>query len=269
MDTGIITPTGVEEKMPLFQIGPYLTGAVREAIAKDMMANAKFQFMKQKMTRFSPEVMFALTDLGYKIVAPFARSRDNVLFSNGGSLFVASKNYVFGRYFDPDKLKDIDGIQVPTDETIGFDKNIANIDNIKNGIVDNNGYVDSTYLDNVTAKEPGVDSNDLLASFLLMNDMLFSERLYKDVLANRKKQTDLQYMTSKPNCICVKRDGEKFSLSYVSDNLGKVGNFIQKLKDNKLIAKYDVLPVPSTELVIQEDTSLKTVDDTPKGLMAK
>ena len=102
-----------------------------------------------------------------------------------------------------------------------------------------------------------------------MNDMLFSERLYKDVLANRKKQTDLQYMTSKPNCICVKRDGEKFSLSYVSDNLGKVGNFIQKLKDNKLIAKYDVLPVPSTELVIQEDTSLKTVDDTPKGLMAK
>ena len=269
MDTGIITPTGVEEKMPLFQIGPYLTGAVREAIAKDMLANAKYQYMRQHMTRFSPDVMFALTDLGYKIVAPFARSRDNVLFSNGGTLFVASKNYVLGRYFNPDLLKDKDGIQVPTDETIAFDKNIANLDKIQNGIVDNNGYVDSTYLDNVTEKDPNNNSNDLLASFLLMNDMLFSERLYKDVLANRKRQSDLEFITSKPNCICVKREGDKFSLSYVSENLGKVGNFIQKLKDEQLIAQYDMLAVPATDLAVQEETSLKEVDDTPTSLLAK
>ena len=269
MDTGIITPTGVEEKMPLFQIGPYLVGVVREAISKDMLANAKYQFMRSKITRFSPEVIFALTDLGYKIVAPFARSRDNVLFSNGGSLFIASKNYVFGRYFDPEKLKDVDGIQVPTDEVIEYDKNITNIDNIKNGIVDNNGYVDSTYLDKVTEKDPANSSNDLLASFLLMNDMLFSERLYKDVLSSRKKMTDLEYITSKPNCICIKRDGDKFNLSYVSDNLGKVGNFIQKLKDEHLIAKYDMLPTPSTDLTVPEDTSLKIVEDEPRGLMAK
>ena len=32
MDTGIITPTGIVENMPMFQIGPYLTGVVREAI---------------------------------------------------------------------------------------------------------------------------------------------------------------------------------------------------------------------------------------------
>ncbi len=48
-----------------------------------------------------------------------------------------------------------------------------------------------------------------------MNDMLFSERLYKDVLSNRKKMTDLEYITSKPNCICIKRDGDKFNLSYL------------------------------------------------------
>jgi hypothetical protein len=99
--------------------------------------------------------------------------------------------------------------------------------------------------------------------------MLFSERLYKDVLSNRKKMTDLEYITSKPNCICIKRDGDKFNLSYVSDNLGKVGNFIQKLKDEHLIAKYDMLPTPSTDLTVPEDTSLKVVEDEPRGLMAK
>ena len=253
MDTSIIGPTGVEERFPLFQIGPMLKGKVTEAIKNDPILNAKFQFMKAGMTRFSPEVMFALTDLGYKIVAPFARCRDKVIFSNGGVLFIASKNYVEGRYFDISKLKDSDGIQIPTDEVIGFDKNITNLDNIKNGIADDNGYVDSTFLDKYTENDVGTDSIDLLASLLLMNDMLFSERLYKDVLSSRKKKTDLEYITSKPNCICVERVGDKFSLSYVSENLGKVGNFIQKLKDQQLIAKYDVLPVPSTELVVQEE----------------
>ena len=267
MDTGIITPTGVEERMPLFQIGPYLVGVVRKEIAKDPILNAKYQFMKKVITRFSPDVMFALIELGYKIVAPFARSRDNVLFSNGGALFVASKNYVMGRYYDPARLKDEDGTPVPTDEVIGFDKDLTNLDKMQNGIIDNNGYVDSTYLDKVTQNDPGQTSNGLLASFLLMNDMLFYESLYKDVLSNRKKQTDLEYITSKPNCICINKEGDKFSLSYVSENLGKVGNFVQKLKDNQLIAKFDMLPTPPTDLTVQEEDSLTVVDDTPKALI--
>ena len=269
MDTGIITPTGVEEKMPLFQIGPYLVGVVRNAIKDDMILNAKYQYMRQCITRFSPEVILALTDLNYKIVAPFAKSVNNVLFSNGGALFMASKNYVCGRYFKPEQLPDSDGYPIPTDEMIKYDKELANIDNIQCGIIDNNGYVDSTFLDPVTKVDPGRTSNVLLASLLLMNDMLFYEPLYKDALKNRKKMNDLEYMTSKPNCICIQRDGDKFNLSYVSDNLGKVGNFIQKLKDQQLIAKYDMLPAPSTDLTVQEEGNLQVVEEKPTGLMAK
>jgi len=263
MDTGIITPTGVIEYMPLFQIGPYLTGVVREELKKDPIMNAKYVFMKEKIKRFDPNVIFALTDLGYKIIAPFAKSRDNVLFSNGGTLFVASKNYVLGRYFKPELLNDKDGIQVPTDETIKYDIDLMNLSEMNEGIIDNRGYVDSSYLDNVTEKTPGKTSNELLASFLLMNDMLFSEHVYKDVISNRKKQTDLEYLTSKPNCICIKRDGEKFNLSYVSENSGKVDFFIKKLEEYKLIAKYDMLPTPPTDLSVQEDNALMVEPEIP------
>ena len=263
MDTGIITPTGIVEYMPLFQIGPYLTGVVREAVKKDPIMNSKYVFMKEKIRRFDTDVMFALTDLGYKIIAPFAKSRDNVLFSNGGTLFIASKNYVMGRYFNPELLKDSDGIQVPTDETIGYDIDLKDFADYKEGIIDNRGYVDSTYLDNVTNKTPGKSSNDLLASFLLMNDMLFSERIYKDVIANRKKQTDLEYLTSQPNCICIKRDGEKFNLSYVSENSGKVDFFIKELEKYGLIAKYDMLPTPPTDLTVQEENDLMVEPEIP------
>ncbi len=268
MDTGIITPNGVFENMAMFQIGPYLTGVVREAIKTDMFLNAKYVFMKDKVTRFNPEVMFALTDLGFKIVAPFAKSRDNVLFSNGGALFVASKNYVLGRYFNPELLKDTEGIQVPTDEIIKYDPNLSNVDNITEGIIDDYGYVDSTYLSNVTNRQPGESRNELLASFLLMNDMLFNERLYKDVLVNRKKKTDLEFITSKPNCVCIKKDPNGFAISYVSDNTGKVGDFIKKLEEKNLIARYEMLPVPPQDLAVQEENDLKVVEETSRSLTA-
>ena len=268
MDTGIITNEGMFEPLPLFQIGPRLEGTVREAIKKDPVANFEFQLMKSQMKRFSPEVMYAIVKLGYKIVAPFAKSRDNVLFSNGGTLFVASKNYVCGKFFEPDKLKDEDGIQVPTDEVIKYDPELTNIDNIDEGIIDEYGYVDSTYLSNATKNNVGKGNLDLLASFLLMNDMLFSERIYKDVLTDRKKKTDLAYITSKPNCVCIKRDGDKFSLSYVSENTGKVEKFIDRLKEEDKIAKYEMLEVPPTDLAVQEENDLQVVEDTPRSLVA-
>jgi len=268
MDTGIITPTGVVENMPLFQIGPYLTGVVREAIKKDMFLNAKYVYMKENMRRFNPDVMFALTDLNYKIIAPFAKSRDSVLFSNGGSLFVASKNYILGRYFNPELLKDKDGIQIPTDETIGYSSDF-DVEKMNEGIIDDLGYVDSGYLTNVTNTTPGQSNNELLASFLLMNDMLFSERIYKDALSNRKNKTDLEFITSKPNCICIKKTGDGFSITYVSENTGKVGALINKMEEDGLISQYEMLPVPPADLVVQEENDLTVVEEIPKGIMTK
>ena len=263
MDTGIITPTGGVQKLAMFQIGPYLEGIVTEAIKKDRQLEKDYEYMESIMSRFNPAVMFALVKLNYKIIAPFAKSINNVLFSNGGTLFAASRDYVQGRYFAPELLDDKVGIQIPTDETIGYDPNFTNISNIKSGIIDDLGYIDSTFLDNYTKNDPNHSSDELLASLMLMNDMLFKEYVYKDVLSHRKRKTDLEFITSKPNCVLIKREPEGFSISYVSDNNGKVGDFLKKLDNEGLIAKYDMLPVPPADLTVQEENDLLVQPEIP------
>lgn len=193
---------------------------------------------KSKITRFSSELEFCLHELGWMIFDPFCQGRDEVLFSNGYRSYVASTDYVKAPNFDRKSIdSDETGFPILTDEYVSYDPELKDYDKMDGGIIDEQGYVSSFFM-------PSMED---LATLELMHKMIRDEKTYIDYLIHKDEfSSALEYLTSKKNVIGIKKinDGS-CTLEFVSENDGKVQDFIEKLKSEGRIAEFS--PLVSSE----------------------
>ena len=97
-------------------------------------------------------------------------------------------------YFEPKAITRTDiGFPILTEEIVGYDRSLENIDSYDDGIVNEKGYISSKM----------VNGNlDALAKVILMHELSRSEELYNHYLKNRGLYlSQLEYLTSLKNLI--------------------------------------------------------------------
>lgn len=189
-----------------------------------------------KCTRFSPSVEFCIHELHMMIKDPLCLGNGEVLASNGKRAYLISEATFNSEGFDVTAVTKEDiGRPVLNDETVGYDPNITNLSLITKGIVDSDGYVDSSFVGSITS----------LGEIVLMDKLFSDKALYEDYIANRVYfSSPLEFITSKPNCIAIAKENERYKLRYVSENDGKVQNFIDTLEQKDLIEENLPLILP-------------------------
>ncbi len=220
--TGVIDTKGKFHQLYFYKIEELCQVLTRKAIDENLELRKKYNAEYHgKITRFSKDVLFCLHELGWMIYDPFSLGREEVLFSNGKRDYIASLDYVqqpgFNRFeVDNEHV----GFPLLTDSFIGY-KKLDSLDGIEEGIIDEEGYVSSAILPSL---------NDL-ATIILMFDMMRDEEVYRDYLENKDIfKTPLEYITSKKNCISIKKlEDETYTISYVTENDGVVKDFIDAL----------------------------------------
>lgn len=241
MKTGVMDSRLEFHELPFYEIEGLCNAIVKTAIEKSEKYKELYEEYEKKVTRFSPAFEFCIHELGWMLYDPFTLGNDEVLFSNGKRCYVASMNYITQPNFDRHNIDNPNvGYPVLYDETIGYDPNIA-IESIKEGIVDEQGYVDSGF----------TESLETLAELEVMFKLMKDKEAYEEYLASRDMYaTKLDYITSKENVISAKKleDGS-MTIGYASENNGKVADFINRLKAEDKLAEY----IP---LVANQDTAL-------------
>lgn len=244
--TGVIDSKGDFHNLYFYKIQELCEVMVNTAILDSDDLKIKYETeYKGKITRFSSEVEFCLHELGWMIYDPFCQERDEVLFSNGNRCYVASTKYVKKVGFDRKKVNnDKIGFPLLTDEAIDYQEDLANIDKINEGIVDERGFISAKFLPNM---------NDL-ASIVLMFDLIKNEEKYNDYINHKDEYANaLEYLTSKKNVISIKKlENGTFALEFVSENDGKVQSFIDNLEKMNKVAELVplVLDEPSVGLKV-------------------
>lgn len=210
---------------------------------------------KGKITRFSSELEFCLHELGWMIYNPFCEQVDegpsfdpehpkgNVLFSNGKRTYISSGGYIMKPDFDRKSI-DVEETGFPklTDEYVGYDANLKDYDAMNAGIIDEQGYVSSFFL----------PSMEELATLELLHKMIKDKETYEDYMLHKDEFANaLDYLTSQKNVIAIKKlnDGS-CTLEYVSENDGKVQQFIDELKAKDKIAEFVPLVVEENHLKV-------------------
>ena len=230
MKTGVFDSRLEFHELPFYEIEGLCDAIVATAVAKSEDYRLKFEEYKKNITRFSASFEFCMHELGWMLYDPFCIGEDEVLFSNGNRCYVASVNYVSKEGFDRHSITN-ESVGYPRleDSVIGYDPNIS-VDSIKEGIVDSKGYVDSSF----------TDSLNTLAEIEVMFDNISDEEAYLDYMRSKDQYaTKLDYLTSKKNVIAAKKlDDGSVSIRYVSENDGKVADFIDSLKATDKVADF-------------------------------
>lgn len=198
---------------------------------------------KSKITRFSSELEFCLHELGWMILDPFCQGEKTVLFSNGHRSYVASTDYIKAPNFDRKSIDNNEtGFPILTDEYVSYDPELKDYDKMDGGIIDEQGYVSSFFM-------PSMED---LATLELMHKMIRDEKAYIDYLMHKHEfPSALEYLTSKKNVIAIKKlnDGS-CTLEFVSENDGKVQDFIKKLESEGHIAEFVPLVAEENHLKV-------------------
>lgn len=237
MKTGVLDSKMNFHELPFYEIEGLCEEIAAKAASLSNDYREKYEDYKKNITRFSASFEFCLHELGWMLYDPFSLGNDEVLFSNGERCYIASMDYVTKEGFN---RKDVQNKEVGyprlDDTTIGYDPNIS-ITSINNGIVDSEGYVDSSF----------ADSLDTLADIEVMFENISSREAYQTYMSSKPYyQTKLEYITSRPNTMSARKlpDGN-ISLQFVSENTGKVEEFINRLKSQDMLAEY--IPIKSNE----------------------
>ncbi len=237
MKTGVFDSKLNFHELPFYEIEGLCDTIVKTAIEKSEELKMKYEKYKKNITRFSASFEFCLHELGWMLYDPFEIGNDEVLFSNGERCYIASVKFIKKEGFDRKKINYPEvGYPRLDDNTIGYDPNIS-ITSINEGIVDEYGYVDSKFTDSI----------DTLAEIEVMFENMKSEASYLEYLRQKAfYPSKLEYITSRPNTISAKKlaDGN-ISLQFVSENTGKVENFINRLREQDMLAEY--IPIKGNE----------------------
>lgn len=241
MKTGMLDSKLNFHEIPFYEIEGLCEKIASKSSELSYEYKAKYDEYKANITRFSSAFEFCLHELGWMLYDPFSLGKDEVLFSNGSRCYIASLKYVKTPGFDRKSINEEEfGYPRLYDREIGYDPNIS-ITSINNGIVDEKGYVDSAFTDSI----------DVLADIEVMMENIRSEESYNEYMASRLLYpSKLEYLTSRKNTMKAEKlpDGN-ISLQFVSENDGKVLNFIERLKKTDMLAEY--VPIKANE-----DTSL-------------
>lgn len=242
MKTGVLDNRLGFHELPFYEIEGLCNEIVKTAVSKSEKYKELYEEYKKNITRFSPAFEFCIHELGWMLYDPFCLGNDEVLFSNGKHCYVASTSYIEKPDFDRHSVDNPEvGYPTLTDAAIGYDPEIKT-DSINEGIVDELGYVDSGF----------ANSLDTLAEIEVMFSMMKDKNAYEEYIQNKDLYTTkLDYITSKKNVISAKKleDGS-VSIGFVSENDGKVQDFIERLREEDKLADY----IP---LVANTETSLK------------
>ncbi|MCX4248857.1 MAG: hypothetical protein OSJ65_03745 [Bacilli bacterium] len=237
MKTGVLDSKMNFHELPFYEIEGLCEKIAEKSASLSDDYKEKYEEYKKNITRFSAAFEFCLHELGWMLYDPFTLGNDEVLFSNGERCYIASMDFVKKEGFN---RKDVQNKEVGyprlDDTTIGYDPNIS-ITSINQGIVDSEGYVDSSF----------ADSLDTLADIEVMFENISSKDAYQMYMSSKNYyQTKLEYITSRPNTMSAQKlpDGN-ISLQYVSENNGKVLEFINRLKSQDMLAEY--IPIKSNE----------------------
>lgn len=244
MKAGMLDSKKNFHELPFYKIEGLCEAIVKKSCELSEEYQAKYKEYQANITRFSAPFEFCLHELGWMLYDPFSLGNDEVLFSNGKRCYVASLEYVSSPEFDRKSVNDENfGYPRLDDANIGYDPNIS-ITSINEGIVDGLGYVDSKFADSI----------DTLADIEVMMENIGSEEAYRGFIASRHFYTSkLEYLTSRPNTLKASKlpDGN-ISVEFVSENDGKVEDFINRLKNADMLAEY--VPIKTNE-----DTSIMKV----------
>lgn len=237
MKTGMFDSKMNFHELPFYEIEGLCRTIAEKSSELNEEYKARYEEYKTKITRFSPAFEFCLHELGWMLYDPFSIGEDEVLFSNGERCYVTSLEYVKTPGFKRASINEPNfGYPRLEDSAIGYDPNIS-ITSINNGIVDERGYVDSGFADSI----------DVLADIEVMMENIKSEESYGTYMESRYLYpSKLEYLTSKPNTMKAEKlpDGN-ISLQFVSENNGKVQNFIERLKNADMLAEY--IPIKASE----------------------
>ena len=250
MKHGLIQPNGRMHELHMYQIEGLCKAMMETAIKDEKYAAVYEEKYKGKYTYFSEALEFCLHELGWMLYDPFVTGKDedhvNVLFSNGEECYVTSYKNAISPDFDRKSFNNPEvGIKRLTDETVSYDKTLSKFDEYDDGIVTDQGYISSMFL--------GENLNKL-SLLMILHRMIHDKELYDDYLVNRPTYKDaLAYLTAFPNVIAVDRqDNGQFLLSYVSENDGRVLDFINELIISGRMVNYDPAPVEEGPLLVQK-----------------
>lgn len=237
MKTGMYDSKLGFHNLPFYEIEGLCEAIANKSSELSEEYKAKYEEYKKNITRFSPSFEFCLHELGWMLYDPFSLGEEEVLFSNGNRCYITSLDFVSKPGFDRKSINEENfGYPRLEDRTIGYDPNIS-ITSINKGIVDERGYVDSNFADSI----------DILADIEVMMENMKSEEAYNEYLESRVHYpSKLEYLTSRPNRMKAEKlpDGN-ISLEFVSENDGKVQDFIDRLKNADMLAEY--IPIKANE----------------------
>lgn len=237
MKHGLIDPTGRLHELHMYQIEGLCKVMMETAIKDEKYSGVYEEKYKGKYTYFSEPLEFCLHELGWMLLDPFVTGKEDVLFSNGHQCYITSLEKATSPEFDRLSIQRDDiAIKALTDETVSYDKTLNEIEKYDDGIVTEQGYISAKFL--------GEDLNKL-ARLMILHRMIHDKDLYDDFLENRPHYSSaLDYLTAFPNVIAVDRlDNGQFLVRFVSENDGRVLDFINALNMRGLMANYDPAPI--------------------------
>ena len=244
MKHGLIDPTGKLHELHMYQIEGLCKAMMTTAIKDEKYAAVYEEKYNGKYTYFSEALEFCLHELGWMLLDPFVTGKEDVLFSNGHQCYVTSLEKATSEGFDRHSIqRDELAINALTDETVSYDKSLTKVEEYDDGIVTDAGYVSAKFL--------GEDLNKL-ARIMILHRMIHDKELYDDFMVNRPAYSSaLDYLTAFPNVIAVdKLENGQFLVRFVSENDGRVLDFINSLTMSGKMANYDPAPVEENNAII-------------------
>lgn len=239
MKHGMVDPKGVLHELAAYEIEGLCKAMMQTAIESDENYRKAYEDKyKNRFTYFSEALEFCVHELGWKLYDPFCLGKEEVLFSNGSRSYVAPLSKLQEPGFDPKKVTATDiGYCVLTDKDVNADRTLTNINYYDDGIVSDRGFVSSSFVNG--------DLNSL-AQVILMHEFIKSKEMYDHYLANRHHYTSqLDYLTSLANVIAIdKQENGKFSIRFVSENDGKVLDFINALTMSGMLQDLEMMKTP-------------------------
>lgn len=233
MKTGVFDSKKEFHEIPFYEIQGLMSEISKKATELKPGLKERFEEYDKKITRFSKELEFVLHELGWYLYDPFCLGKDEVLFSNGKRMYLASTSFIMQPDFDRKTITgETTGYPILTDEVVGYDSSF-NYKNIDEGIVDENGYVDCRFAGGL----------EELAEIELLHELIKNQMEYENYINTiHEYNSKLEYITNKPNVIAAKKqDDGSISLYFVSENTGAVKEFIDKLKNEEKLS--ELIPI--------------------------
>ena len=214
---------------------------------------------KDRYTYFSAAMDYCMRVLDFKValpagvldkeLAPGEEASNRALFAVNNMLYVDSIDRIIdGSAREYALMHPEAGIPQLTDETVGYDASLSNINSYDDGIVTEKGYVSSRFVK--------YNMEDL-ASIMLLDALSEDMELYNQYRETYQEgRMAFEFYTALPNIIGIDNlDNGTFALSFVSENNGRVQDFINALENNGLLADLDpqvVEPFPAPMVIESE-----------------